>query len=263
MYLHHDHSVLSNVFCSHLLGCDAVLQMLEENFVVWGWDVTFESNRNLVINSISERLGSAGFATIRTMSINRFPVVILIMQNRSSTEIHTVIYGDVSINELSSRLIEAVDVFSSYQNKELRDEEERMAREMVKMEQDIAYNESLQNDRAKEEAKTKEAALEIQKQRQLAQELAEKQRKIEDDKRQARSRLTAEPDAQSSDVITIKIKTPQNEHLERRFYFSSPLNCLFDYLTLNGFPCADYKVLLTWPKRDVSRTFLFLNFIKF
>lgn len=45
IYLHHDNSVLTNVFCTQLLGFETVLQLLSANFVVWGWDFTFESNK--------------------------------------------------------------------------------------------------------------------------------------------------------------------------------------------------------------------------
>nr|CAD7421155.1 unnamed protein product [Timema poppensis] len=46
VYLHHDGSVLSNVFCTQLLGFESVLQCLNAHFVVWGWDLTHESNRH-------------------------------------------------------------------------------------------------------------------------------------------------------------------------------------------------------------------------
>lgn len=45
VYLHHDNSVLANVFCTQLLGSETVLQVLSANFIVWGWDITYESNK--------------------------------------------------------------------------------------------------------------------------------------------------------------------------------------------------------------------------
>ena len=45
VYLHHDASVLTNVFCTQLLGFESVLQSLNNHFVVWGWDLTHESNK--------------------------------------------------------------------------------------------------------------------------------------------------------------------------------------------------------------------------
>lgn len=45
VYLHHDGSILTNVFCTQLLGFESVLQCLNNHFVVWGWDLTYESNK--------------------------------------------------------------------------------------------------------------------------------------------------------------------------------------------------------------------------
>lgn len=47
IYLHHDGSVLTNVFCGQLLGHETIVNMFLENFVVYGWDLTNECNKNL------------------------------------------------------------------------------------------------------------------------------------------------------------------------------------------------------------------------
>lgn len=46
VYLHHDDSILSNVFCMHLLCTETVISYLTSNFITWGWDVSHESNMN-------------------------------------------------------------------------------------------------------------------------------------------------------------------------------------------------------------------------
>ena len=47
IYLHHDQSVLSNIFCSQGLCSEGIVNVLINNFIVWGWDVTHDTNRNL------------------------------------------------------------------------------------------------------------------------------------------------------------------------------------------------------------------------
>ena len=47
IYLHHDGSVLTNVFCTELLGFETVLQTFANYFVVWGWDITNPDNRGM------------------------------------------------------------------------------------------------------------------------------------------------------------------------------------------------------------------------
>jgi FAS-associated factor 1 len=47
IYLHHDRSVLSNVFCGQLLNNDNIVKQLNEKYVLYGWDLTCESNKNM------------------------------------------------------------------------------------------------------------------------------------------------------------------------------------------------------------------------
>jgi FAS-associated factor 2 len=58
-----------------------------------------------------------------------------------------VFLGNVGVSELLTSLIQAVDVFTEQQRMEIREEDERAARELVKREQDAAYQESLEADR--------------------------------------------------------------------------------------------------------------------
>ncbi len=49
IYLHHDSSVLSNVFCTQALCAESVVAFLEQNFVTFGWDVSHHSNKQRYI----------------------------------------------------------------------------------------------------------------------------------------------------------------------------------------------------------------------
>jgi len=46
IYLHHDRSILSNVFCSQLLCAESIVNYLSQNFVSWGWDLTAMQQRD-------------------------------------------------------------------------------------------------------------------------------------------------------------------------------------------------------------------------
>jgi hypothetical protein len=48
--------------------------------------------------------------------------------------------------------------------------------------------------------------------------------------------------------------------LERRFLASNPISVVFDYLTVEGYPSEEFKVLSSWPRRDVSfKWHVFIN----
>ena len=51
---------------------------------------------------------------------------------------------------------------------------------------------------------------------------------------------------------------PGGNQLERRFLASQTLQTVLDYLTIEGYPSSEYKVLSSWPRRDVSR-FLYIS----
>ena len=43
-----------------------------------------------------------------------------------------------------------------------------------------------------------------------------------------------------------------NNQIERRFLASETLQTVLDYLTTEGYPSHEFKVLSSWPRRDVS-----------
>lgn len=57
------------------------------------------------------------------------------------------VLGDCNISELLSSLINAQEMFTIQQQIEIREEGERNSREMIKVEQDEAYQQSLAIDR--------------------------------------------------------------------------------------------------------------------
>ncbi|XP_014295657.1 FAS-associated factor 1 [Microplitis demolitor] len=253
VYLHHDNSVLTNVFCTQLLGCETILQLLSANFVVWGWDFTYESNKQKFLSSVVQSLGLVGSEAVRNINIDTLPVLIILMRSRSTTEIFTIVHGNVGVNELLTNLIHAVDVFQEQKRVDVEAEEERQARERVKQEQDQAYQESLAADRAKEEAKQIQQQLE-----QRIKEQAEHKRLAHEAKKEAhrqavRLSLPPEPDAETgNNILKVKFRLPGGKFLERKFKPDTPLQILLNFLIVEGYPTDEYKVLSSWPRRDLT-----------
>lgn len=107
--------------------------------------------------------------------------------------------------------------------------------------------------RAKEEAKQ----LQVQMQRQM-REQEESMRLAQEAKREAHrqsimSSLPPEPTSEVG-VIKVRVRLPTNipdKILERKFFNNTPLQILLNYLTVEGFPTDEYKVISSWPRRDV------------
>ncbi|XP_072762718.1 FAS-associated factor 1 isoform X3 [Anoplolepis gracilipes] len=253
VYLHHDNSVLANVFCTQLLGFETVLQLLSANFIVWGWDITYESNKDRFLYSVTQTLGTVGSLAVSSIDVDTLPVLMIIMRSRSNTEIFTIVHGNVGVNELLTNLVQAVDIFQEQRRADIGVEEERQARERVKQEQDRAYQESLAADRAKEEAKQMQEELEKKKKEQAENErLAEEARK-EAHRQAVESSLPPEPQQGAGDgVMKVRVRLPAGKFLERKFQPDTPLQTLFNFLIVEGYPTEEYKLLSSWPRRDLT-----------
>nr|XP_051713742.1 FAS-associated factor 1 isoform X4 [Oryctolagus cuniculus] len=158
IYLHHDESVLTNVFCSQMLCAESIVSYLSQNFITWAWDLTKDANRARFLTMCNRHFGSVVAQTIRTQKTDQFPLFLIIMGKRSSNEVLNVIQGNTTVDELMMRLMAAMEIFTAQQQEDIKDEDEREARENVKREQDEAYRLSLEADRAKREAHEREMA---------------------------------------------------------------------------------------------------------
>ena len=180
IYLHHDSSVLTNVFCTQALCADSVVSFLSENFVTFGWDLTLSSNKSRydhkikapkrktcgvsyhrppshvfpssssssrALSMVTNHFGSVAAATIRSMDMEKLPLIALVYRLRGTTEIFQIIHGNVTLDELMSRLLTAHDTYTSQLHAEIKDEADRDARNAVKREQDLAFEAAQHADR--------------------------------------------------------------------------------------------------------------------
>lgn len=250
IYLHHDESVLTNVFCSQMLCAESIVSYLSQNFITWAWDLTKDANRARFLTMCNRHFGSVIAQTIRTQKTDQFPLFLIIMGKRSSNEVLNVIQGNTTVDELMMRLMAAMEIFSAQQQEDIKDEDEREARENVKREQDEAYRLSLEADRAKREAHEREMAEQFRLE-QIRKEQEEEREAIRLSLEQA---LPPEPEEENAEPVSkLRIRTPSGEFLERRFLASNKLQIVFDFVASKGFPWDEFKLLSTFPRRDVTQ----------
>lgn len=248
IYLHNDDSVLSNVFCSQLLCADSIVSYLSQNFVTWAWDVTEDANKSKLLTVCSRNFGSVVARTVRTNKTDQFPLLLIVMGKRTSNEVLNVIQGNTTLDELLMKLMGAVEIFTAQQQEDIKDEDEREAREMVKKEQDEAYRLSLEADRKKREEQEKKEA-ELVRLEQMKKEQEEEKEALRLSLEQG---LPPEPDQEAGDICTLRIRTPSGEFLVRRFLSTCKLQVLFDFVASKGYPSEEYKLLTTFPRRNVT-----------
>jgi len=260
VYLHHDSSVLTNVFCTQVFCAEAVLGLMLENFVTWGWDLTYTSNKQRLLDMIARHFGSVASSTIKNFSIEKLPLVILVAKIKGNLEIFQVIHGNVTLDEFMSSLLSAGESYQSQLSLEKAEEMERDSRNQVKDEQERAFLEAQIRDQEKqsrlkeqeEEMRLQEQVMEAKRRSELeAKEAAEAKAAMEQS--EAASTLPPEPAANCGEVLAnIRFRTPQST-LARRFLGSSPLSVLLLYLRSQGFRPEEYKVLASFPRRDLTK----------
>uniref|UniRef100_A0A8C2GG24 Fas (TNFRSF6) associated factor 1 n=1 Tax=Cyprinus carpio TaxID=7962 RepID=A0A8C2GG24_CYPCA len=249
IYLHNDESVLGNVFCSQMMCADSIVSYLSQNFITWAWDVTKEANKARLLTMCTRHFGSVVAQTIRTYKTDQFPLLLIVMGKRTSNEVLNVIQGNTTVDELMMRLMGAMEIFTAQQQEDIKDEDEREAREMVKREQDEAYRLSLEADRKKREAQEREEAEQVRQER-IRKEQEEEREAIRLSLEQA---LPPEPKEEGGEPVSkLRIRTPSGEFLERRFLGSCKLQVLFDFIASKGYPSDEFKLLTTFPRRNVS-----------
>uniref|UniRef100_A0A672K2U8 FAS-associated factor 1-like n=1 Tax=Sinocyclocheilus grahami TaxID=75366 RepID=A0A672K2U8_SINGR len=250
IYLHNDESVLSNVFCSQMMCADSIVSYLSQNFITWAWDVTKEANKARLLTMCTRHFGSVVAQTIRTYKTDQFPLLLIVMGKRTSNEVLNVIQGNTTVDELMMRLMGAMEIFTAQQQEDIKDEDEREAREMVKREQDEAYRLSLEADRKKREAQEREEAEQVRQER-IRKEQEEEREAIRLSLEQA---LPPEPKEEGGEPISkLRIRTPSGKFLERQFLGSCKLQVLFDFVASKGYPSDEFKLLTTFPRRNITQ----------
>ena len=67
------------------------------------------------------------------------------------------------------------------------------------------------------------------------------------------SQLTTEPPPDTTEpVSTVRMRLPTGEMITRRFLAATPIRMAIMFLGTKGYHAEDYKILTTFPKKDVS-----------
>jgi len=168
-------------------------------------------------------------------------------------EICSVLQGSVTLDELMTGLMSAHETFQQAMDVEIREEEEREARELVKREQDEAYQASLRQDQAKAEEKRRQEEEEI-----LSKKLHEEQALHEAQLKEAQrlslmDHLPSEPGSEcTAPVSNLRFRLPNGDSVTRRFLASNPLQVVLTFVQTQGFLESEYKVVTNFPRRDLS-----------
>ncbi|UJR34514.1 hypothetical protein I4U23_021922 [Adineta vaga] len=72
VYIHNDKSMLNNIFCKTTLCAELIIEYLQENYLVWPWDITLQSNRNRLLTIWKEIFV---FPLLSDFSVDKYPML--------------------------------------------------------------------------------------------------------------------------------------------------------------------------------------------
>jgi hypothetical protein len=255
IYLHSDSTIYCNIFCSTIFCNEEIINFLSINYVLWPWDITSQKNEEYFYNLCLKHLGGSMVITTIKQFKNKLPALILLTRVRSNNEIIAVIEGDSTKENLLMSLIQSDEMFQQQRSKDVIEEKQRDDRERIKREQDAAYQASLDYDKAKRQKQEEEIMKELEIKREQEKYKLKLEKEFNDKKILFTNKLKPEPQStydNSKELTTIRVKEIDGKMLQRRFNINDPLEQFIYYLGSLGYFAEKYKLLTTWPRRDLT-----------
>ncbi|XP_050376837.1 plant UBX domain-containing protein 10 [Argentina anserina] len=247
VYLHSPEHPDTPAFCERTLCSEPLAAYINENFVSWGGSIR----------------ASEGFKMSNSLKASRFPFCAVVM---AATNQRIVLLQQVEgprspelmLSELSKVVEESASVLVAARH----EAEERRNNIRLREEQDAAYRAALEADQARETQRREEQerlereAAEAERKRKEEEEVREREAREAAEREAERARirqekalaLGAEPE-KGPDVTRVLVRFPAGERKERRFYSTTTIQSLYDYVdSLGCLDVDDYSLVSNFPR---------------
>lgn len=174
----------------------------------------------------------------------------------SQTKVHATIEGYKDPSLVLTELLVQLETALPENAEHKASTDASQARVRLRDEQDQAYQESLQQDRAREATKRAEDEKEAAVQRVIDEAAAAERRAeqlVADNRAAAEARVPAEPDAAATDTITIRFQT-RAVRLNRKFSPDHKVQALIDYVHGQGFPPTTHLLATARPRKVLEES---------
>ena len=235
VYLHHDRSISSNIFCQKILCSERISEFLTKNYLTWGWDMTIPTNGTCFLDNVNTYFGKDIRKQLDGKDPNKYPLLLIFQKNPNSPlEITAMLTKATEHDDALESLIAgfethkvAIETFKVAKNVHLQDKQAEQAKHVL-------YKESIENEQA-----------------QLKRLNSVEAKSLEDSIQKALKELPEEPE-KGDGVTSIRFRFPSGERPDRRFLESDRIGLLYTYAHSQGFPPAHHRLMLNAPKKDLS-----------
>ncbi|KAI6646774.1 FAS-associated factor 1-like [Oopsacas minuta] len=248
VYLHHDRSISSNIFCQRILCSEIISGFLSSNYLTWAWDMTLPTNTTRFLDNVTLNFGDEIRKHLGALGPSSYPLLLIFQKKTGQPlEIATMLSIDTPHDEALSMLVAGYEQHVST-IEELRDvEEARFKRELIKQEQDEAYKESAERDERNMNQKKAAQLKRIVSQEARLRAMAMK----EDSINIAKQELPEEPE-KSNEVTSIRFRFPSGEVTNRRFFKEDKIGLLYTYIHSKGCLPELHRLMMNFPKKYLS-----------
>ena len=244
VYLHHDRSISSNIFCEKILCSKPISDFLTNNYLTWAWDMTMPTNTTRFLDSVKMLFGDEIRRQLGGLGPSKYPLLLIFQKKPNSPlEIANILTIDTKHDEALSSLAAGYEEHLAAIGELRFANETRWQREQIKQEQDVAYKESAEKDKQtyknwKQSELNRIRSQEGKLQRLAFQDLALKE-------------LPDEPE-KAEGVTSIRFRFPSGEVTNRRFLGSDRIGLLYTYAESLGFPPNCHRLVLNFPKKNLG-----------
>lgn len=237
VYLHHDRSISSNIFCEKILCSKIISDYLTMNYLTWAWDMTMPTNTTRFLDNVSLHFGEETRKQLSGLGPSNYPLLLIFQKKPGSPlEIANMLTIDTPQDDAYNLLVLGYEEHLAAMEQLQATNEARIQREQIKQEQDVAYNESAEKDK------------QTQRNRIHSQEAKLRERAAQAD---ALKKLPEEPE-KGEGITSIRFRYPSGELANRRFFGSDRIGLLYIYAQSKGFHPDRHKLMLNYPKKDLG-----------
>ncbi|KAI1300187.1 FAS-associated factor 2-B [Halotydeus destructor] len=240
VYLHSEHNQDTDEFCSDVLTHPEVVSYIQRNNILfWGCPISAAEGYR-----VSVALKGFTYPFLGLIGLKENHRMVLVRKFEGST----------TVERLLSQLQQGIDENEAAFVVARLDKQERDMNQLIRTEQDEAYQESLKADQEKERKRKEEQEKKDVEDR-ARREKEEQELKKRDDlirmKIELADRIPAEPDSSASNTIRVLVKLPNGVRLERRFLRTSSIKYLIYYVFCHDQSPVSFQVTTNFPRKEL------------
>ncbi|KAJ5070655.1 fas-associated protein [Anaeramoeba ignava] len=227
VYLHSDLHSRTNYFIENILDDPRTISFLNQNFILWG-------------DSIRR---TSGYKLSLILEARCYPFLAIISTDSSEETLYQRIFeGEFTVNELLLGLCNSLEESELRKSSTLTKNQNIDSNTSIIQEQDQEFLNSLLIDRERDilEEEREKKEKEEEKKRKEEKERKERQKRERElawqkELEEKKQNLPSEPEnANDSNVLTIAIKLPNSQRIQRRFYKQDKIQVIFDWIYLSS-----------------------------